>query len=150
MGDILTLRLMAQTLNEEEVAAAWPALCTLVWPAWADTLKLQTLRLAGLSGSVPRSSSVERFFGQKKHGVLELAQGLEDFFSIDEAPGHLLSAVREPLARLKTVYRQLNKALEDWKTQEANLLTNRLEEALNALEEAMLRADDNFEATHDT
>jgi hypothetical protein len=141
---------MAQTLNEEEVAGAWPALCALVWPRWADTLKLQPLRLAGLPGSAPWPSSVEQFFGQRKHGVLELAQSLDDLFRIDEAPDHLLPAVREPLTRLKTVYRQLNKALADWKTQEAHLLTNQLEDALNAMEEAMLRADDNFEATHDT
>jgi hypothetical protein len=135
LGDILSIRVMAQTLNEEDVARAWPALCTLVWPQWTDTLGLNSMRLAGPAA---RTSPVERILGRTKHGVLELAQGLEDISAIGEIPPELLPALQEPAARIKSVSGRLNKALSDWKTQEANLLAGHLEDALDAAERAVL------------
>jgi hypothetical protein len=131
---------MAQTLNEEDAARAWPALCTLVWPQWMDALKLSSMRLTRLWGDAARSSPVERLAGRTKHGVLELAQSLEDIFDIGETPAELLPALREPVARIKTISGQLNKALSDWKAREANLLTDQLENALDTAEQAVISA----------
>jgi hypothetical protein len=138
LGDILSIRVLAQTMDEEDVARTWPALCTLVWPRWMSMLKLQSMQLMHIIGPTLGPSSVERLFGQKQHGVLELAQSLADIFRIGESPSCVLPAVKEPLAKMEVIFKQLNKALADWKTQEANLLTNELENALNAMEQAIL------------
>jgi hypothetical protein len=142
LGDILNIRVTAQTLNEEDVAKAWPALCTLAWPQWMDSLKLSAMRLARLPDSAPRISAAEQALGRKKHGVLELAQSLEDIHDMGETPARLLPVLQKPLARVKTVSGQLSKALSAWKTQEANLLSNQLEDALDEAEQAVsLRAE---------
>jgi hypothetical protein len=134
-------------MDEEDVARTWPALCTLVWPRWMNMLKLQSMRLIQIIGPTLGPSSVEQLFGQKQHGVMELAQSLEDIFRIDESPGCVLPAVKEPLAKMEVIFKQLNKALADWKTQEANLLTNQLEDALNVMEQAILLATQQIKAS---
>jgi hypothetical protein len=134
VGDILNIRVIAQTMDEEDVAKAWPGLCTLVWPQWMNTLKLQAMRFARLNGG---RSSVERMFGQKKHGVMELAQSLTDIFNIGEIPVDIVSFAKEPAARVTAVHDRLVRALADWNTQEANLLSNQLETALDVAEKAI-------------
>lgn len=136
MGDILSIRVMAQTLDEEEVAKAWPALCTLVWPDWTRRLRLKTWNFDKIMGPVLGPSAVEKALGQRKHGVVELAGGLADLAAFGELPEQLGAALKEPAARVAKVNAALAEALADWDARRANRLTNDLETALDEADKA--------------
>lgn len=127
---------MAQTMDEEEVAKAWPGLCTLVWPDWTGRLKLKTWNFDKLLGPTLGPSAVEKALGQRKHGVVELAQGLADLLDFGELPEPIRAALKEPAAVAGKANRDLAKALADWDVQRANSLTNELENALEQAEKA--------------
>ena len=136
MGDILSIRVMAQTMDEEEVAKTWPGLCTLVWPDWTGRLRLKTWNFDKIMGPVSGPSAVEKSLGQRKHGVVELAQGLADLLGFGELPAPVREALKGPAAVVDKTNRDLAKALSDWDVQRANSLTNELENALEQAEKA--------------
>jgi hypothetical protein len=123
-------------MDEEEVAKTWPGLCTLVWPDWTRRLRLRTWNLDKLMGPALGPSAVEKALGQRKHGVVELAQGLEDLLGFGDLPGAICEALQEPAAKVGKTSRSLAKALSDWDVQRANALTNELESALDLAEKA--------------
>ncbi len=114
MGKILQIRVSAWTYDEDEVLRAWPRLCAAVWPEvdkWAPV------------GS--------------KHGVMELAASLPDVVRFGSWSDDLKSRTSDAVRNVETYKEQLEQALADWKPEEANRLSDRLEEALTALERLM-------------
>ena len=137
MGDILSIRVMAQTLSEDAVASTWPALCSLVWPEWAAGQKLRSKGMEKLLGPVLGPGPVEKFLGGRGHGVVELASDLADLLKFGDLPPAVASALKDPGKAVEAARLALAKALGDWAVQDANTATNNLEKALDAAEKAL-------------
>lgn len=138
MGKVLNIRVMAQTYNEEDVAAAWPNLCSLIWPEWTSRLKIKTESsilpdVDMISGPGP----VEKALGPKPHGVMELAGSLDDMLRFGGMGAPAVSALEPDFTEVTTLHTALEKALADWKVTEAQSLTVQLEEALTRAEESL-------------
>ncbi|MDL2306890.1 hypothetical protein LJC48_02500 [Desulfovibrio sp. OttesenSCG-928-C06] len=140
MGDILSIRVMAQTLNEDDVLAAWPELCSLVWPEWTAGRKLRSKGVERLMGPVLGPGPVEKFLGGRKHGVVELASDLVDLLKFGELPAAIKESLIVPVGPVDSARLALAKALGDWAVQDANAATNALEKALDAAEKALEKA----------
>ncbi|MDR2891684.1 MAG: hypothetical protein LBV80_01155 [Deltaproteobacteria bacterium] len=167
MGNILNIRVIAQTLNEEEVGKAWPGLCALVWPEWSARLQLCTPSMKKLLGSKqgPAQGSkqdsalcwtlgpspVEKALGKRRHGVAELAEGLCDLLCMGLAMGSLpervAEALREPGDKIAEALKGLNAALAAWNPTEANVMSNTLELALDLAERTLTKALNNEQSS---
>lgn len=109
MGKVLQIRVTAVTWDDELLEDYWP-------------------RLTRLAFSIP--------VRLENHGVLEmvraLAEGLE-FMKWSEARKAAMGPGIREAARIRT---EIEEALADWEPRKANDLSNRLEDALDALERA--------------
>lgn len=109
MGEVLQIRVIAVTWNEDLLEQRWPRLSQL---AFAVPVKLEN------------------------HGLLEmvraLAEGLE-FMKWSERRKDKMGPGIGEAARLR---RELEKALADWEPAKANELSDRLENVLDNLENA--------------
>ena len=138
MGKILGIRVQAQTYNEDDVASAWPRLCSLVWPLWASRLALENVRLDGF-GPVSEPGPVEKSLGGRKHGVLELAQAISDVVKFGSLPGEVMDILAVPAEKLKEISVSLETTLGSWDARGANRLTDELEDVLSAVEQALAK-----------
>ena len=139
MGKILDIRVMAQTYNEDDVAKAWPRLVLLAWPEWSAKLGLDRVS-DDLPGYSVGLSPVEKALGQRKHGVMELAEALPDLLKFGDLPDNLTRVLKEPVELVDKLKRELDSALGDWNTKSASALTFKLEDALGAAERAIDQA----------
>lgn len=136
MGKILNIRVMAQTYNEDEVARAWPRLCSIVWPKWFARLGFEGLdkKVPGLAlGETP----VEKALGAKTHGVVELASALPDLVKLGDLPKNVAAVLEEPAADVERAAAALAAALGNWDVKKATPLTFELEDALGKAEESL-------------
>ncbi len=108
MGEVLQVRVMAQTYKPESVERRWPVLSKLAWPA--------------PSPAWPHK------------GVMELPEALFEQLSLGEWPKERQEALRGHISRLLGIRGKLSTALADWKPQEADTLSYQLEDALDELE----------------
>lgn len=108
MGKLLQIRVMAQTVRDDDVEQAYPTLAKLAW-------------------SEPRPTGVPR-------GVLELPEALFEHLSMGDWPEDLQSALRPGVSETMGLRGKLNSALADWQPQEADTLSYQLEDALETLE----------------
>ena len=109
MGKALQIRVSAVTWDEDLVEKLWP-------------------QLAELAFSVPIT--------HEKHGVLEMVCALREGLKFMDWPESRRAALQDGVARASATVQQLEKALEDWKPQEANRLSDVLESELDSLEAA--------------
>lgn len=146
MGKILTIRLMAQTYDEDEVGKAWPGLCALLWPEWSLRQGLKRLGGAADTWPVLEPNAIEKSLGVRTHGVVELGTALGDYVRFADFSG--VTAESCPMARawrsfLTTVEdvvsqnKALAEALADWDVKGASAASNRLEDALDRAEKAL-------------
>lgn len=122
MGGNLFIRVSAVTYDEERVGKDWPMLTELAWPP---------------SGGVdPTGDSVRKTFGTQGRGVLELAHKVLDVLEF----GALDAVKKERMApqgkELKRYLAMLEEALGNRDVHKASELTNKIEDALDALETA--------------
>ena len=114
MGRILQIRVSAWTYDEDEVLAAWPKLCAAVWPEldkWAPV--------------------------GNKHGVIELAEALPDVLRFGKWSKELKADCADAVRVIDEIRERIEKALSDWKPEDANHASDELEAALNELEKIM-------------
>ena len=111
MGKILQIRVSAWTYDEDEVLAAWPRLCGIVWPQ---------LEQWGPTGM--------------KHGVTELAGYLPDALRFSDLPEAEKKALRPGADNVANILEQMRSALASWDPRKAHALSEVLEEALSELE----------------
>jgi len=108
MGNVLQIRVMAQTYDESEVEKQWPH---LVKTAWQE----------------PRPEG-------RPHGVMELVDDLKDRLELGMMPEEKAQALDEFIRKAYDLKVRLEKALGDWKASEANTISYDLEDALTAAE----------------
>jgi len=109
MGQILQIRVIAQTYGVEDVETRWPGLSALAF---------------GPTSPVPRD----------QRGVLPLAETIRqvvEFATLGKALSEKLAPALPPVVAAQE---RLETALADWKPGEANKASIELEEALDALE----------------
>ncbi len=111
MGRILQIRVGAWTYDEDEVTAAWPKLCTLVWG------ELDRFGPAGM-----------------KHGVTELAEYLPDAVRFADMDKKTRAALTPGVEKVSDRLSAMRSALAEWDPRRANTLSNELEDALTELE----------------
>ncbi|HIV66444.1 MAG TPA: hypothetical protein H9991_09320 [Candidatus Mailhella excrementigallinarum] len=114
MGRILQIRVSAWTYDEDDVLRAWPRLCAAVWP--------ELDKWAPVGG---------------RRGVMELAEALPDVVRFGGWPEELKTRTAEAVRAVAKCREGLVQALADWKPEEANRLSDSLEEALDTLEKLM-------------
>lgn len=112
MGKILQIRVSAWTYDEDEVTAAWPKLCALVW------------------GELDRFGPVGM-----KHGVTELAQYLPDAVRFSNIDKNTRARLAPGVEKVTSHLLAMRSALESWDPRLANAISNNLEEALTNLEQ---------------
>lgn len=136
MGKILNIRVMAQTYNEDDVAKAWPRLVLLAWPEWSAKLGMERIadKLPGYSAG---TSPVEKALGPRKHGVMELAEALPDLLKFGDLADNISSALKEPVALVDKLKREMDSALANWDAKSASALSFKLEDALSAAEKSL-------------
>jgi len=111
MGKILQIRVMAYTYDEGDVLKAWPKLSAIAFPEHYPASPVST-----------------------RKGVFELIDSLVDqirFDMVDTSAKQALSAGTDDLKELKT---RIEQALADWNPQQANKLSDDLEQMLDELE----------------
>lgn len=114
MGRILQIRVSAWTYDEDDVLRAWPRLCAAVWP--------ELDKWAPVGG---------------RRGVMELAEALPAVVRFGGWPEELKTRTAEAVRAVAKCREGLVQALADWKPEEANRLSDSLEEALDTLEKLM-------------
>ena len=119
MGRQLQIRVMAQTWDPEKLCKVWPRLCATAEPASKTE--------AGSRALVD---------------VLELVQGLLNSLQFGPWTKDYVQALQPGLREAAQLKKQLEQALADWEPREANALSDRLEDALDALERIAARAPD--------
>jgi len=119
MGKVLQIRVMASTYDPRDVERRWPGLCALAWPE-ADMPR----------GQMRSDGTV---------GVMELVGILGDEVRFGRVEPAARKALEPLLEGVEAVKSRLESALADWKPAEANALSDRLEEALDGLEQALPR-----------
>lgn len=113
MGKVLQIRVIAVTWNEDLIEEYWP-------------------RVAKLAFSVPIKLA--------NRGVLEMVRALEEGLEFAKWPEARKNALGPGIRKCAQIRADLEKALADWKPEQANQLSNQLEDALDELERAFARA----------
>lgn len=108
MGNVLQIRVMAQTYDEAEVEKNWPHLVKTAW----------------------EEPKVEGRF----HGLLELVDDLKDRLELGMIPEEKAEAMADSIRRAYDLKMRLEKALGNWKASEANTISYDLEEELSVAE----------------
>lgn len=112
MGRVLQIRVMAYTPDERDVEKRWPRLYALAWE--------ERLPKSGLDW--------------RERGVLELVANLADRDGIGLIPEKVSKALGDGFRRAAAVKAELERAVSDWKPADANVLSEKLEDALDELE----------------
>jgi len=109
MGQVLQIRLIAQTYRVEDVEARWPGLFALAF---------------GPTSPLPYD----------QRGVLPLAENIRQVIEFATLGKALSEKLAPGLAPVAAAQERLDAALADWKPGEANKASTDLEDALDALE----------------
>jgi hypothetical protein len=119
MGRNLFIRVSAVTYDQDRMRKEWPHACALAWP-----------EEMGGKCAPPHPPGGERRCG----GIMELVADILDRIAYGSLPGEQEEALRPLAGRLKEDFRTLETALENRDAALAGTLTNRVEDALDALE----------------
>jgi hypothetical protein len=111
MGKALQIRVSAVTWNEDLLERLWP-------------------RLTELAFSVP--------IKHERHGVLEMVRALDDGLKFLPWSAARRAALGPGIRKAATLKRELEAALADWQPQQANRLSDELEDVLDELEHAFV------------
>lgn len=114
MGEVLQIRVVAQTYKPESVERRWPALFSLAWPS--------------PSPAWPHK------------GVMELPEALFEQLSLGEWPKDRQEVLRGPISKVLDIRGRLEAALAERKPQEADRLSYELEDSLDELEKKTAEA----------
>ena len=109
MGKVLQVRVWASTYSEDDVKGEWPRLFELAFPE-------------------------DKQLYVAKAGVLEMIDTLVDACRFADWSDGLKDYAKEPLDAIMKLRKELDEALSDWNPQLANVLTNKIEDALSDLE----------------
>lgn len=115
MGKHLQIRVMAYTYDADELPKIWPNLCNL---AFGD----------------------DSVAGAGTHGVLELAQALDDGCNFAPWNEQFKAVLRPAMPTLVALLADMEKALANWDARSANVLSEKIEDALEALEKEVPKA----------
>ena len=110
MGDVLQIRVIAQTVSPSDVGWNWRRLSLLAFGKQA-------------TGS------------DRDMGVLELVDALTDKFRFGDVDQELKRRLEPGVEKAASIKENLENALADWNPGKANSLSNDLEDALDALED---------------
>lgn len=110
MGRVLQIRVIAQTVSASDVGWNWRRLCLLAF------------------GKAPSDDN-------KKAGVLELVDALQDKFRFGDLDQELKDKIEPRLEKVISIRHALDEALAEWNPSKANVLSNELEDALDSLED---------------
>lgn len=113
MGRTLQVRVSATTFDPAEVGRRWPRLTGLAFSPVA--VKIPALP-------------------EERRGVLELVEHLADRLEIGMLPDEASAELADGIRRASAAREQLAAHLADWNPREANLDTDRIEDALDELE----------------
>lgn len=113
MGRTLQVRVSATTFDPAEVCRRWP-------------------RLSGLAFS-PAAVKIPAL-PEERRGVLELVEHLADRLEIGMLPEQAMAELAGGIRRAAAAREVLAAHLADWNAREANLDTDRIEDALDELE----------------
>lgn len=111
MGKVLQIRVIAVTWDEDLIEEYWP-------------------RVAKLAFDVPVKLA--------NHGVLEMVRALADGLDFAKWPDARKKALGPGIRKAADISADLEKALADWEPRKANELSDKLEDALDALERAFV------------
>lgn len=109
MGKVLQIRVIAVTWNDDLLEEYWP-------------------RLTRLAFSVP--------IKLENHGLLEMARALSEGLQFMKWSDKRKEAMGPGIREVARIRADLEKALADWDARKANDLSDKLENALDALERA--------------
>ena len=106
MGRVLQIRVMAYTYDSGELVRQWPRLYKLTFPTT----------------------------GEAEHGLQEMVRSLGDQLRFGDADQSVKSALMPGAEKAEAALERMDAALSGWNPQEANKLSEELEEALDELE----------------
>lgn len=109
MGKVLQIRVVAVTWDDELLEDYWPQLAKL---AFSLPIKLEN------------------------HGLLEMVRALSEGLEFMKWSDARKTAMGSGIREAAQIRKDLERALADWEPRKANELSNRLEDALDALERA--------------
>ena len=109
MGKLLQVRVSAATIDPGKVEDAWPILSHLAYP--------------------PGNA-----YAPAQRGVLELVDTLQARVSAGEVPDGVSARIRPGVEALKRLVESLKEALASWQAEKAQMLTEKIEDALDDLE----------------
>lgn len=109
MGKLLQVRVMAYTVDPGKVEDAWPILTHLAYPPGHG-------------------------YAPAKRGVLELIETLGARISAGEVPPEVAARLKPGLEKAGQAAERLGEALAAWKPEDAQMLTEKIEDALDDLE----------------
>lgn len=112
MGRVLQIRVMAYTYDPSEVEKQWPRLYKLAFPTT----------------------------GEAEHGVQEMVRSLGEQMRFGDADQTVKSALLAGTEKTEAVLERMDAALGEWNPQDANKLSEELEEALDELEREAKKA----------
>ncbi|WP_027720883.1 hypothetical protein [Maridesulfovibrio zosterae] len=116
MGQVLQIRVMAQTYDESEVEKKWPHLVESAW-------------------QLPQPPGLP-------HGVLELVDDLKGRLDLGMMSADMTENLSETVREAYNLKVRLEKALGDWKASEANTISYDLEDVLSAAERIAAKIKD--------
>lgn len=109
MGKLLQVRVSAATIDPGKVEDAWPILSHLAYPP-------------------------EHGYAPAQRGVLELVDTLHARLTAGDVPQAVAGRIRPGLDALVLQVESLREALASWQAEKAQLLTEKIEDALDDLE----------------
>jgi len=110
MGKLLQVRVSVSTLDPGKVESAWPILSHLAYPPGHD-------------------------YAPAKRGVLELIDTLRARLTAGDVPQGVADKLKAGLGQAEQLSRQLEDALASWQAEKAQQLTDKIEDALDELED---------------
>lgn len=110
MGKLLQVRVSASTLDPGKVESSWPILSHLAYPPGHD-------------------------YAPAKRGVLELIDTLRARLTAGDVPQGVADKLKAGLGQAEQLARQLEDALASWQAEKAQQLTDKIEDALDELED---------------
>lgn len=108
MGNILQIRVFAETFNESEVEKRWPRLVAMTWKE-------------------PRSSN-------RSHGVIELLEDMRDKLETGLLSEDANKNLGEMIIKAYGLKEKLQDALGDWRPADASMLSFDIEDLLDEIE----------------
>lgn len=109
MGKLLQVRVMAYTVDPGKVEDTWPILSHLAYPPGHD-------------------------YAPAKRGVLELVATLGARISAGEVPAEVAARLKPGLGKAEQAVSSLEGALASWKAEDAQMQSEKIEDALDGLE----------------